>query len=103
MGKEEKIKKLIKKVDAIDGRSRKELMAELRIKLQMLKEQKLLPKGYAQAITDKLELSNINKVYQTLAGLNADLDIAEEIINMATEKKREQQLIDKANEILDAE
>ena len=103
MIKEDRIKKLLMKVEKVDTRSRKELMTELRQKLKELQTKKLFPKNYKKTIEEKLGITDPNKVYHTIAGRNGDLDIAEALIELALEKKREERLIEKANEALGIE
>jgi len=81
-------------------RKKNEVVEKLRALVIRIKESNLLPPKYAEKIANKLGLKSKNKVYQTLAGQNSDLDIMEAIIELA-EKNKEKELIERAEKLFE--
>lgn len=105
MSEEKQLKIILEKMDQIDTSSTEELRRQVREKLQELRDKKLFPKGYAKTINEKLGIKDRNTVYQSISGKSGhlNLDIAEALVDLALEKKREQKIIEKADQVLDKE
>ena len=61
-------------------------MKKIKQRLKQVKEKNLLPRNYATEIATKLGIDR-NKVYRTMSGKNADMDIIEMILEIAEDNK----------------
>lgn len=78
--------------------SNKQAVEALKEKMVKIRNSGLLPKGYAKTIAQKLEIKE-DIVYNVAAGRSGNMDVAAEIIEMASQNKL-QKLLKLADKVL---